>query len=103
MRRFLLIGGAVLIAAAATVFVAAVFDGRQVFIPGEQPVTVDQVREKLVSDGWSNIQVDRKGRFIVAVASKNGEERRIQVEALTGRLRITDDDEAVTGEDPEPE
>jgi hypothetical protein len=101
MKRFLLIGGAVLIAGAATVFVAAVFDGRQVFIPGEQPVTVDQVREKLVSEGWSNIQVSRKGRFIVAAASRNGEDVTIQVEALTGRLRITDDDEAVTDEDPE--
>ena len=101
MKRFLLIGGAVLIAVAATVFVAAVLDSRQVFIAGEQPVTVDQVREKLVSEGWSNIEVSGKGRFIVAVASRNGEDVTIQVEALTGRLRITDDDEAVTDEDPE--
>jgi hypothetical protein len=53
-----------------------------------------------VSDGWSNIQVSQKGRFIVAVATRNGEERTIQVEALTGRLRIADDDDPVTAEDP---
>jgi hypothetical protein len=74
-------------------------DNRRVFIPGDQPVSVDQVRQKLVSDGWSNIEVSQKGRFIVAVGSRNGEEKTIEVEALTGRVRITDDDDPVTEED----
>jgi len=30
---------------------------------------------------------------------RNGEEKTIEVEALTGRIRITDDDEEVTDED----
>ena len=101
MKRSLLIGGGALIGLTAVVFLAARLDSGRVFIPGEQPVSVEQVRQKLETDGWSNVQVSRKGRFIVAVGSRNGEERTIQVEALTGRLRITEDDDPVTGDDPE--
>jgi hypothetical protein len=99
MKRFLLIGGAALIGAIAAVFLAVRLESGRVFIAGDQPVSIDQVRQKLVSDGWSNIQVSQKGRFIVAVASRNGQEKTIEVEALTGRIRITDDDEEVTEED----
>jgi hypothetical protein len=98
MKRFLLTGAA-LLAVIAVVFLAARLDSGRVFIAGEQPVSVDQVRDKLALDGWSNIQVSQKGRFIVAVASRNGEEKTIEVEALTGRIRITDDDDPVTEED----
>ena len=98
MRRFLLIGGG-LIGIAAIVFVAVQLENRRVFIAGDQPVSVEQVRQKLLSDGWSNIAVSQKGRFIVAVGSRNGEEKTIEVEALTGRVRITDDDDPVTEED----
>jgi hypothetical protein len=99
MKRFLLAGGGLLIGAAVLVFVAAQLDNDRVFIAGDQPVSVDQVRQKLVSDGWSDIQVSQKGRFIVAVASRNGQEKTIEVEALTGRIRISDDDDPVTDED----
>ena len=98
MKRLWAIGGA-LIGLAAAVFLAVQSENRRVFIPGDQPVTNDQVRQKLESDGWSNIQVTQKGRFIVAVASRDGQEKTIQVEALTGRMRITDDDDEVTDED----
>jgi hypothetical protein len=30
-----------------------------VFIAGDKPVTEDQVRQKLQSDGWSNIEMAR--------------------------------------------
>lgn len=100
MKRLLIIG-MVVVAAAALVLVAAQLDNRRVFIAGDQPVDNEQVRQKLLADGWSNIQVSRKGRFIVAIASRNGQESKIEVEALTGRIRISDDDDPVTDEDPE--
>ena len=100
MKRLLIIG-MVLVGAAVLVFAAAQLDSRRVFIAGDQPVDNEQVRQKLASDGWSNIQVSRKGRFIVAIASRNGQESKIEVEALTGRVRISDDDDPVTDEDPE--
>jgi saccharopine dehydrogenase-like NADP-dependent oxidoreductase len=53
MKRFLLIGGGGLIAVIAVVLLAARLDSGRVFIAGEQPVSVDQVRQKLVTDGWS--------------------------------------------------
>lgn len=101
MKRLLLTGGGALIAVAVLIFVAAQLDKRLVFIAGDQPVSNEQVRQKLLTDGWSNIQVSRQGRFIVAIASRNGEEKKIEIEALTGRMRISDDDDPVTAEDPE--
>jgi len=60
-------------------------------IAGDQPVTEDQVRAKLQSDGWSNVQIVRDGRYIEAVGSKDGQT--IVVNAQNGRLRATDDDD----------
>jgi hypothetical protein len=98
MRRLWSIGG-LLIGAIVAVFLAVQSENRRVFIGGDQPVSIDQVREKLESDGWSNIQIRQKGRFIAAIASRNGQERTIEVEARTGRIRITDDDEEVNDDD----
>jgi hypothetical protein len=91
--------GALLIGAIVAVFLAVQSENSRVFIAGDQPVSTDQVRQKLLSDGWSNIQISEKGRFIVAVASRNGQEKTIEVEALTGRIRISDDDEEVNDDD----
>lgn len=64
-----------------------------VFIAGDQPVTEDQVRQKLQSDGWSNVQIVREGRYVEAIGSKNGQATKVAVDAQTGRLRATDDDD----------
>ena len=63
------------------------------FIAGGQPVTEDQVRAKLQSDGWSNVQIVRDGRYIEAVGSKDGQTSKVVVNAQNGRLRATDDDD----------
>jgi hypothetical protein len=68
------IGGGALLAAAAAIVVAGpehknpAFD----FIAGNRPVTQDQVRQKLISDGWTNVQVVVRGRYFVAKVSKDG-------------------------------
>jgi hypothetical protein len=36
------------------------------FIAGNRPVTEDQVQQKLINDGWSNVRVVVKGRYFVA-------------------------------------
>jgi hypothetical protein len=90
------IAGGVLVAAAAALVVAAperkdpAFD----FIAGNRPVTEDQVRQKLVSDGWSDVQIVVRGRYFMATASKDGRSDAFAVDSLTGRLRgeETDDD-----------
>jgi hypothetical protein len=64
-----------------------------VFIPGDKPVTEDQVRQKLQSEGWSNIQIAREGRYLEATGSKDGQTNRLEVDPQTGRLRADDDDD----------
>ncbi|TAI67721.1 hypothetical protein [Bradyrhizobium sp. Leo170] len=63
------------------------------FIAGDQPVTEDQMRQKLQSDGWSNVQIVRDGRYLEAVGSKQGQISKIVVDAQNGRLRVIDDDD----------
>jgi hypothetical protein len=63
------------------------------FIAGDQPVTEDQVRQKLQSDGWSNVQILREGKYLEAMGSKNGQTMKVAVDAQTGRLQADDDDE----------
>jgi hypothetical protein len=63
------------------------------FIAGDQPVTEQQVRQKLQSEGWSDIKIVRDGRYLETTASKDGQTTRIAVDSQTGRLRDTDDDD----------
>jgi hypothetical protein len=90
MQRMLMwvMGGALLATVAALVMVVAE-PTRQgpIFIAGDQPVTEDQVRQKLQSDGWSNVQIVRDGRYLDAIAAKDGQNSKIVVDSQTGRLR----------------
>jgi len=86
-------GGVLLAAAAALVIAAPERDAGPVFIEGNRPVTEDQVRQKLVADGWTNVQVVRRGRLVMAMGSKDGRTDAFAVDALTGRLRKDDDDD----------
>ena len=86
-------GGALIAAAVAFVVAAPERDTGPVFIEGSRPVTEDQVRQKLVSDGWSGVQVLRRGRIVLAMGSKEGHTEAFAVDVLTGRLHKTDDDD----------
>jgi hypothetical protein len=57
-----------------------------VFIASDVPVTVDRVREKLVSEGWTNIYIANEGRYLEALGLKNGKTNTVTVDAVTGRL-----------------
>jgi hypothetical protein len=63
------------------------------FIAADRPVTAEQVREKLQSDGWSNVVVSRNGKYIEATGSLNGEAGKMAVDSQTGRLRAADDED----------
>ena len=86
-------GGILLAAAAALVIAAPERDSGPIFIEGSKPVTEEQVRQKLVSDGWTNVQVVRRGRLVMAMGSKDGRTDAFAVDAFTGRLRSDDDDD----------
>ena len=64
-----------------------------VFIAGDQPVTEVQVREKLQSEGYTNIQIARQGNFFEAMGSKDGKTGKVVVDARNGRLADDDDDD----------
>jgi hypothetical protein len=86
-------GGVLLAAAAAFVIAAPERDSGPVFIEGSRPVSEEQVRQKLVSDGWTGVQVLRRGRIVMAMGSKDGRTEAFAVDSLTGRLRKNDDDD----------
>src|SRR5438876_2999031 len=75
-----LIGGTALVAATGVLIATAQPRGA-VFIAGDQPVTEEQVREKLQSDGYSNIQIVRQGHFLEALGSKDGKTGKVLVDA----------------------
>jgi hypothetical protein len=85
------IGTGAVLRAAVIGFAIVVAKG-PVFIAGDKPVTEDQVRQKLQSEGWSNIQITRDGRFLEATGSKDGQTSKMEVDSQTGRLCTGDDD-----------
>jgi len=62
-------------------------------IAGDKPVTEDQVRAKLQTDGWSDVQIFREGHFFQVTASKDGQAGKLIVDAQTGRLLDTADND----------
>lgn len=94
-RRILvaLIGATAVAAVTGVVIATADQPQGAVFIPGGQPVTEDLIRQKLQSEGYSNIQIMRQGRFFEAMGSKVGKTGKVKVDALTGRLASDDDDD----------
>ena len=94
-RRLMLLigGGGVFITVTGLAIVMAEPTNGPPFIAGDQPVTEDQIRQKLQADGWSNVQIVRDGRYFEAVASKNGQSTKMMVDSQTGRLRSNTDDD----------
>jgi hypothetical protein len=87
-----LITAAALLGATGVLIVTAQPRGA-IFIAGDKPVTEDQIREKLQSEGYSNVQIVRQGNYFEAVGSKDGKTGKLVVDARTGRLADDDDDD----------
>ena len=87
------IAGALVAGVTGLVVVNAEQRAGEAFIPGDKPVTEDQIRTKLQSDGWSDVQIKRGGRYFEVTANKQGAAEKLAVDAQTGRLRPDDDDD----------
>jgi hypothetical protein len=85
------------IAAAALVAILTVIDLAKeredgaAFIASNGPITEDQVRQKMVTDGWTNVLISRAGRYFQVMASKDQQTTHVLVDSQTGRLRDDDD------------
>jgi hypothetical protein len=63
-------------------------------IEGRSLVTEDLVRMKLVFEGWANVQVSQRGRFLLASADKDGRTAAFVIDSRTGQFRADVDDDA---------
>ena len=63
-----------------------------VFIASNGPVSGEQVRQKMMADGWSNVLITREGRYFQVMGSKDQQTNRLVVDSQTGRLSGDDDD-----------
>jgi hypothetical protein len=88
-----IVGGVLLVAAAVFVFAATERESGPMFIEGGKPVTVDQVKDKLTAEGWTGVQAMLRGRFVMAMASKDGRTEAFVIDTRTGRLHQNDDDD----------
>jgi predicted aspartyl protease len=89
MNRLFLASSIVCVLVAGVISVpAANAQQRQaaVLIAGDKPVTEDQVRAQLQTDGWSDVQISRDGQHFQVTASKNGQADKMIVDAQTGRV-----------------
>ena len=90
----LLIGGFIgaLLGAGLGVLIASDEGERSIFIASDQPITEGQVREKLQSQGWLNIQITERGRFFEVTGTEGGRSRKMMIDSLTGQMMEDDDD-----------
>lgn len=65
----------------------------EIFIASNEPITENQVREKLQGDGWQDLQIIDQGRHLEIIGSQNGQLRKLMVDRVTGRLVTADDDD----------
>jgi hypothetical protein len=60
---------------------------------GDRPITEAQVREKLQTDGWSNVQIVQDGKYFRVTGYRYGKTEKLAVDSQTGRVRANDDDD----------
>jgi hypothetical protein len=63
-----------------------------VFISSTGPVTESQVRDKMATNGWINVEITREGRYFQVMGSKDRETGHFRVDSQTGRVRDDDAD-----------
>jgi len=87
------IGGALLAGSVGLMIANAQQAPGPAFIAGDRPVTAEQVRQKLQTDGWSNVVISRNGKYIEVAGSRDGQASKMAVDSQTGRLRADNDDD----------
>ena len=76
---------------AISIFAAG--DSSNRFVPGDGPISEQQIRDKLAADGFSNIQVTSQGRAFETTATRGGRVLRLAIDADSGSVLETQDDD----------
>jgi hypothetical protein len=79
-------------AGAASIYAASNSSGGRL-IPGSGPITEQQIRDKLTADGFSNIQITLNGSVFETVATKEGRQAELAIDAQSGIVRAEGDDD----------
>ena len=79
-------------AGAASIYAASNSSGGRL-IPGSGPITEQQIRDKLTADGFSNIQITLNGSVFETVATKEGRQAELAIDAQSGIVRREGDDD----------
>ena len=68
-------------------------DSSNRLIPGNGPITEQQIRDKLAADGFSNIQVTSQGHAFETTATRGGRVLRLAIDGESGSVLETQDED----------
>jgi hypothetical protein len=87
MRKALIaaVTGGFIVAGAAGIYAADSSSGSRL-IAGTGPITEQQIRDKLTSDGFSNIKISPQGSLFETIATKNGRTLRLEIDSQSGTV-----------------
>src|SRR5262249_52356927 len=81
-----------LVAIVTAIDLAKERDGGPVFIANKGTIKEGQVRQKMMTDGWTSVLISREGWYFQVMGSKDQQTAHLVVDSQTGRLRGDDDD-----------
>jgi len=87
--------GSLVVAGGAVIYATDSSSGTRLIL-GNGPITEQQIRDKLTSDGFSNIQISPQGSLLETIATKNGRPVRLEIDSQSGTVfqaRGADDDD----------
>ncbi|MER9874504.1 hypothetical protein [Mesorhizobium sp. M0195] len=87
-----LLGAGLLFGATGAVVATVVQSGGPAFIADGKPMTEDQVRQKMQSDGYADVQIVRQGKYLDVSGSKDGKNAKLVVDSQTGNVSGGADD-----------
>ena len=93
MRKVTLAVITVAVAAGAASIYAAGNSSGDRLIRGSGPITEQQIRDKLAAEGFSNIQITLRGSVFETVATKDGRQAELAIDAQSGIVSQDRDDD----------
>ena len=93
MRKVTLAVITVAVAAGAASIYAASNPSGDRLIPCSGPITEQQIRDKLTAEGLSNIQITSRGSVFETVATKDGGQAELTIDAQSGIVHQDRDDD----------